>query len=75
MLIEDLIQITNDIYIIMSNKKECNNIGFNFSMDISDDLMEDLKNLKVIDIYSDCGICVEVNFDINFYNKYKEYFN
>lgn len=74
MLIEDLIQITNDIYIIMSNKKECNNIGFNFSMDIPDDLMEDLKKLKVIDIYSNCGICVEVDFDVNFYNKYKEYF-
>lgn len=74
MLIEDLIQITNDIYIIMSNKKECNNIGFNFSMDIPDDLMEDLKKLKIIDIYSDCGICVEVDFDVNFYNKYKEYF-
>lgn len=38
-------------------------------------LPTDLKELKVIDIYSDCGICVEVNFDINFYNKYKEYFN
>lgn len=74
MLIEDLIQITNDIYIIMSNKKECNNIGFNFSMDIPDDLMEDLKKLKVIDIHSNCGICVEVDFDVNFYNKYKEYF-
>lgn len=46
MLIEDLIQMTNDIYIIMSNKKECNNIGFNFSMDIPDDLMEDLKKIK-----------------------------
>lgn len=74
MLIEDLIQITNDIYIIMSNKKECNNIGFNFSMDIPDDLMEDLKKLKVIDIYSDCGVCVEVDFNINFYNKYINYF-
>lgn len=74
MLIEDLIQITNDIYIIMSNKKECNNIGFDFFMDIPDDLMEDLKKLKVIDIYSDCGVYVEVEFNINFYNKYINYF-
>lgn len=77
MLVEDLIQITKDIYIVMTNKKERKIFGFIFSIgtEAEADLMADLKNLKVIDIYSDCGICVEVNFDNNFYNKYKEYFN
>lgn len=39
------------------------------------ELLTDLKELKVSDIYCDCGICVEVDFDVNFYNKYKEFFN
>lgn len=61
----------------MINKKECERFCFNLSIgtEAESDLMADLKNLKVIDIYSDCGICVEVNFDNNFYDKYKEYFN
>ena len=75
MLIKDLIQITNDIYVVMTNKKEYKSFGFDFSIGIEAGLMADLKNLKVINIYSDCGICVETDFDNNFYNKYKEYFN
>lgn len=77
MFVKDLIQITKGIYIVMTNKKECKSFGFNFSIgtEAEADLMADLKNLKVIDIYSDCGICVETDFDNNFYNKYKEYFN
>lgn len=75
MLVKDLIQITKGIIIVMTNKKECERFCFNFSIGTEADLMADLKNLKVIDIYSDCGICVETDFDNNFYNKYKEYFN
>lgn len=77
MLVKDLIQITKGIIIVMTNKKECERFFFNFSIgtEAEADLMTDIKNLKVIDIYSDYGVCVEVNFDINFYNKYKEYFN
>jgi hypothetical protein len=77
MLVKDLIQITKGVIIVMTNKKECKSFGFNLSIgtEAEADLMADLKNLKVIDIYFDCGIRVEVNFDNNFYNKYKEYFN
>lgn len=75
MLVKDLIQITKGIYIVMTNKKEYKSFGFNFSIGTEADLMTDLKNLKIIDIYSDCGVCVETEFDNNFYNKYKEYFN
>lgn len=60
----------------MTNKKECERFCFNFSIgtEAEANLMTDLKNLKVIDIYSDCGVCVEVDFNINFYNKYINYF-
>ena len=69
MLVKDLIQITKGIYIVMTNKKECKSFGFNFSIGTEADLMADLKNLKVIDIYSDHGVCVETEFDNNFYKS------
>lgn len=83
MLVKDLLEITTGIAVIMNN----NTTKTSFDFDVAKnsnlwiiekkylELLKDLKELKVIDIYSDCGICVEVNFDNNFYDKYKEYFN
>ena len=83
MLVKDLLEITTGIAVIMHN----NTTKTSFDFDVAKnsnlwiierkylELLTDLKELKVIDIYSDCGICVEVNFDNNFYDKYKEYFN
>lgn len=83
MLVKDLLEITTGIAVIMHN----NTTKTSFDFDVAKnsnlwiiekkylELLTDLKELKVSDIYSDCGICIEVNFDNNFYNKYKEYFN
>ena len=83
MLVKDLWKITVGMTVIMHN----NTTKTSFDFDVAKnsnlwiiekkylELLKDLKELKVLDIYCDCGICVEVDFDINFYNKYKEYFN
>lgn len=83
MLVKDLWKITVGITVIMHNNTT--KTSFDFDVDKNSnlwiiekkylELLIDLKELKVSDIYSDCGICIEVNFDNNFYNKYKEYFN
>lgn len=83
MLVKDLLEITTGIAVIMHNKDTKTSFDFdvakNSNLWITEkeyrELLKDLKELKVLDIYCDCGICVEVDFDINFYNKYKEYFN
>lgn len=82
MLVKDLLEITTGIAVIMHN----NTIKTSFDFDVAKnsnlwiierkyrELPTDLKELKVKKIYSECGMCVEVDFDINFYNKYKEFF-
>lgn len=83
MLVKDLWKITVGMTVIMHNNTTKTSFDFDVAKNSNlwiierkyRELPTDLKELKVIDIYSDCGICVEVNFDNNFYDKYKEYFN
>lgn len=82
MLVKDLWEIIAGMAIIMHNN--ITKTSFDFDVAKNSDLWiferkyrelpTDLKELKVKKIYSAGGICVEVDFDVNFYNKYKEFF-
>lgn len=83
MLVKDLLEITTGIAVIMFNNTTKTSFDFDVAKNSNlwiierkyRELPTDLNELKVKKIYSECGICVEVNFDNNFYDKYKEYFN